>query len=97
MDDTGPTGAKPAEKDERASLWAAVTGVGALAALVVEVKRPDIVRGALDLDVGVSSILLGVIATVLCAFAVRRSPLRALPGIVLAALYWVLLVVAVRR
>jgi len=71
--------------------------VFALAALALEVKRPDIVQGALDAGESVSSGIFGLIASGLCVFAIRRSVLRALPGLMLTVLYWVLLVVVLRR
>jgi hypothetical protein len=96
LDDADGSGAKPGKKELPPALWAVIAPVIALAALAVEVKRPDIVRGALDSDAPFSSMIFGVIATAMCVFAVRRSVLRALPGIALTALYWVMLVLALR-
>jgi hypothetical protein len=92
MDDADDAGAKPRAQNERPALWAVVAAACALAALALEVKRPDIVRGALDFDLPFSSITFGVIGAVLSGFAVRRSPLRALPGIAMTAIYWATLV-----
>ena len=92
MDGADDAGAKPGAQDGRPALWAVFNAACALAALALEVKRPDIVRGALDSDVPFSSITFGIIGAVLCGFAVRRSGLRALPGIAMTALYWAMLV-----
>jgi hypothetical protein len=97
LEDAEQTGAKPAKKEEETALWALLCAVFALAALALEVKRPDIVPGALDAGESVSSGIFGLIASGLCVFAIRRSVLRALPGLMLTVLYWVLLVVVLRR
>jgi hypothetical protein len=96
LEDADRSGAKPGKKELPPAVWAVIMAALALAVLAVEVKRPDIVRSSLDTDTPVSSVVIGVGAIAMCWFAVRRSVLRALPGIALTVVYWVMLVLALR-
>jgi hypothetical protein len=80
---------------ERPALWAVLISGFAIATLALAVKRPDLVSGPIYLDIP-SSPVFGIIGAVMCGFAVRRSVLRALPGIAINLVYWAFLVAALQ-